>query len=318
MSLGPESRGGAVALAVTMAVAPWVRRHLLRQGVVDVPNHRSSHVNLVPRGGGLACLAGVAGGLATLDSGSRPAPRTMLGIGAIALVGLADDRLGHVRPTTRLAVQCVAGGAFAATKFVSPLTAVGTAGVVNVVNFMDGINGITGTTAFVWGTNAWMLGRHFDSGELQALGAVTAGAGLGFLPFNVPEAQLFLGDVGSYLFGGTMAAGIAHTTQRPALMWLVIAPLLPYGLDAAQAVLRRSQQGAPLTEAHREHAYQRLVDSRGLSHTTVATIHATVAATIAVTSRAQRPWIRFGVTSLLAAGYVALPSLLPENLETNA
>lgn len=311
--------GGLASLMTTYAVSPAVRRLLVERGTMDVPNQRSSHTEPVPRGGGLACLAGVACGIATTGSHAHIDRRVVFGIASLAALGLADDQSGHLDPRLRLALQTVSGGLLNSNgSILLPAASLVTAGVVNVVNFMDGINGITGSTAAVWGISTWATGRNSQDAMLQTLGAVTAGAGLGFLPWNAPHAQLFLGDVGSYLFGGLMAAATVHAIESPSLAWRVAAPLLPYGVDAAQAVLLRARRRASLTEAHREHVYQRLVDSHGLSHTAVATIHATVAATIAVTSRSQRLLVRFGVTSLLAAGYVALPSLLPERLEANA
>lgn len=276
---------GVVCCAATYASAPVVRRFLTKRGALDIPNHRSSHSSPVPRGGGLACGAGLALGLIAAGPDARVPTATLIGIAAVAGVGWADDHFGGLPPQTRLAVQAVSGALFSPSLPLAPLTCLGTAGVVNVVNFMDGINGITASTAAIWGTSTLHAGRVEHHHQLQVLGALTAGAGLGFLPWNAPVADLFLGDVGSYLFGGLMAASIASVASQPALAWRVAAPLLPYASDAAQAIVRRAKGGQSLTVAHRDHVYQQLVDLRGLSHVEAAAVHGCTSLVIGVLAR---------------------------------
>lgn len=301
--------GGLISLATTYAASPGVRRLLVERGSMDMPNHRSSHTQPVPRGGGLACLAGVACGIAATGSRADIDRRPLLGIAMLAAVGFADDQSGHIDPWIRLALQSVAGSLLNSNGAVLlPAASLTTAGVVNVVNFMDGINGITGSTAAVWGLSTLAVGRKSQDAALQTLGAVTAGAGLGFLPWNAPKAQLFLGDVGSYLFGGLMAAAIVHTIQRPTLVWRVAAPLLPYGVDAAITLARRAQRGERLTEAHHDHTYQRLTDLDSMTHVRAAMTHAAAATTIALVAATKcRPWAKALVTTLAVSGYVTSP-----------
>lgn len=277
--------GGATAGAVTFATAPVVRRFLLAAKSLDIPNERSSHAVPVPRGGGVACFLGVAAGAAVMGRASGVGRRDVAGVLLLAATGLADDQTGHLSPAVRLVAQGAAGALFAHDLAFAVPTIVGTAGVVNVVNFMDGINGITGSTAALWGASTALIGRKHEDPFLQTVGVVAAGSGLGFLPWNVPTASLFLGDVGSYLFGGLAAAAIAHGSSSAVRAWQVAAPLLPYGTDAAQAIVRRAIGGRPLTEAHREHVYQRLVDEAGFSHTNAAALHAAVAACVAALGR---------------------------------
>lgn len=141
-----------------------------------------------------------------------------------------------------------------------------TATTVNATNFMDGINGISGLTAGLWGLSTIPIGVATGDGGLAGLGAAAAGSAFGFLPYNAPEAHLFLGDVGSYLFGGMFAGGILLTIANGGPIVRVVAPLSVYLFDVAATLARRAVHGAPLTEAHREHAYQRMVSARGWTH----------------------------------------------------
>lgn len=301
--------GGLVSFATTLVATPFVRSALVNRGSLDVPNHRSSHHSPVPRGGGLACLIGMALGTATIGRKGGLRPGMVIGTTALAALGLADDQLGHLHHNIRLAGQAIAGASLAPSTANMLPVAAGTVGVVNVVNFMDGINGISGSTAAVWGFATLATGREVSDPVLQTVGAVAAGAGLGFLPWNAPVAHIFLGDVGSYLFGGMMAAGIAHASGRPGLMWRVAAPLLPYGADAAQAILRRARAGESLTEAHRAHVYQRLAD-QGASHSAVAIYHVATAGLIAATFQRCSTATKTLVTAASLATYLASPSLI--------
>lgn len=63
------------SFAVTITAAPAARSWMLRQGCVDVPNHRSSHVVPTARGGGVACLLGLFGAVVVAVIGvPRKAP----------------------------------------------------------------------------------------------------------------------------------------------------------------------------------------------------------------------------------------------------
>ncbi|WP_440220145.1 hypothetical protein [Dietzia sp. MNB45] len=261
-----------VAAAVTAASCPPIERASRRLGIIDTPNERSSHTRETPRSGGIACALGVAA--ATIV---RP-PRTRGGIAAriatfaLAGVGLADDKVG-LPPAPRLASQIAIGALYGTAVAGRRGALIGSAvmpATVNATNFMDGINGITGATVLTWAVNHRL--RHPNSPAYLTGGgmpAAAAGAALGFLPFNVPSARLFLGDSGSYLFGAAMGATlIADLTdltdltdpRSPGLSRVAAAhaPLLVYFADTGVTLLRRALRGENLAAAHREHVYQRI------------------------------------------------------------
>lgn len=263
------------AAAATAGAAPFVRAGLVAIDMLDVPNDRSSHAAPIPRGGGVACALGVATAIAAHP---HPAPgRELVGVAALTLVGLADDRRG-LPAVARLSAQ-LAAGALAGSPGAAGV-ARGTIVVpaaVNVVNFMDGINGISGLTALAWGTHAARVEPDSASGQ------AVAGAGLGFLPWNLPRARLFLGDSGSYLLGSLVGTSITRADPRVAVRLAL--PLAPYLLDAGVTLARRALAGRDLMAAHREHAYQRLVHDQGWSHVQVAGVHALLVAALGRAAR---------------------------------
>jgi hypothetical protein len=94
-----------------------------------------------------------------------------------------------------------------------------------------------------------------------------AGAALGFLPHNFPNARMFMGDVGSAPLGfllGVLVVWLANSAGA----WLIIPLALLHAnfvLDTAITLIRRIGRGDQWYQAHREHFYQRLVRS-GKSH----------------------------------------------------
>ncbi|WP_428844206.1 hypothetical protein [Dietzia natronolimnaea] len=195
----------------------------------------------------------------------------------LGIVGRFDDNLG-LRAAPRLAAQVVAGAGVGARSGGVKGALVGVVvlpAIVNAFNFMDGINGISGGTAAAWGASVAASGRVGAQARMQ--GAVTAGMGLGFLPYNVPTASMFLGDVGSYLFGGGIAATVIQsffTGKRLDLNGAVdtLAPLIPYLADTGSTIVKRAVRGESITQAHREHAYQRIVQETGWPHWCVSSI----------------------------------------------
>src|SRR6202020_2344353 len=75
-------------------------------------------------------------------------------------------------------------------------------GYVNAFNFMDGINGLAGAASVVAGLTFVVVGLDRSNSTLAIGGGAVAGAACAFMPWNFPRARFFLGDVGSYLFGG--------------------------------------------------------------------------------------------------------------------
>src|SRR5690349_10320664 len=104
--------GGAV-LVTTALLTGVVRRLAMTHGVLDVPNERSSHQRVTPRGGGLAVVLVNSTALLVLTaSGSvdRGLCAALLGGGlVVAAVGFVDDRT-TLPAGVRLAVHLLVAG----------------------------------------------------------------------------------------------------------------------------------------------------------------------------------------------------------------
>lgn len=264
------SVGVPVAAALSYLCVGLVRGYAIRRSILDVPNERSSHARVVPRGGGLGLVA-VFLALAplTLSAGQR-SPVVVLCLAAAALVGWIgwlDDRAG-ISVRARLAVHLGAGTALAllaSSLGASPLWALWwlfcAVASINIVNFMDGIDGLVASQVAIF---AGTIVLSTPAGTIaHGWAIVLAGACLGFLGWNWPPARIFLGDVGSGALGFLCATiGVLAILEVDRGLFRVFLPLFPLYFDAAWTLGRRVRNGERVSQAHRSHLYQRLANDR--------------------------------------------------------
>jgi phospho-N-acetylmuramoyl-pentapeptide-transferase len=131
-------------------------------------------------------------------------------------------------PATRLFLPFVNGPVIDLKWFFPLFGALVIVGSGNAVNLTDGLDGLAIVPAMIaagaFATIAYLVGNMVmasylginyvsGSGELAVIGGALIGAGLGFLWFNAPPAQIFMGDTGSLALGGligTIAVAIKH------------------------------------------------------------------------------------------------------------
>ena len=274
----PSSRSKAAPLPLILLLpllsllSAAIVLRMIRIGVLDHPGARSSHVRPTPKGGGLG--NGVATLVMLLAAGGRGLlPLGLAGLG-IAVVSWFDD-LRDFPFLVKLAAQLVAAAIATAGGLLGtaptlpifgvvplgwlgwPLTMLWLVAATNAVNFMDGLNGLA---AGVVGLAALVVGcislADATPAGLVSL-ALTAGIA-GFLPFNYPQARIFMGDVGSQFCGFMLAGlGLAASHASPTIPILLV-PMLLVGLLFAVVftLVRRVMARDRLTEAHRSHLYQ--------------------------------------------------------------
>lgn len=105
----------------------------------------------------------------------------------------------------------------------------------NSVNLTDGLDGLAIVPVMIaagcFGLIAYLVGNQVFSnyllinfvpgtGELSVVCGALIGAGLGFLWFNAPPAQIFMGDTGSLALGGALGS-IAVATKHEIVLAIV-------------------------------------------------------------------------------------------------
>jgi phospho-N-acetylmuramoyl-pentapeptide-transferase len=122
-------------------------------------------------------------------------------------------------------------------------------GSSNAVNLTDGLDGLAigpiMIAACCFALIAYLVGNEVFStylqlhnikgvGELAVFCSALVGAGLGFLWFNAPPAQVFMGDTGSLSFGG--AIGVISVITKHELVLAIIGGL--FVIEAASVMLQ--------------------------------------------------------------------------------
>ncbi|MGB0571175.1 MAG: glycosyl transferase [Alphaproteobacteria bacterium] len=317
----------AVFTALASAVfVGLVRVQLLRRGILDRPNERSSHDVPTPRGGGLGLLAALlpvwvavpfflpaAPGQQSAAMAAWVIPLAALFLAAVSWI----DDLMNIGPLPRLGAQFLAAlagallieGAVFQDILPGPLdmiiAAIGWVWFMNLFNFMDGIDGISGVEASAIGVGLLLIGivgaQPLDATQGQALAVAATAAG--FLVWNWPPARIFLGDSGSVPLGYLLGWLLLLLAASGAWQAAAILPLY-YLADATITLFRRIARGEKFWHAHRDHFYQAAI-KRGLSHARVSTVIAVVnmllvglaLVSVLAPPRSIGPWL-----ALLAAG----------------
>ncbi len=259
------------------AGAWFIYRSAFKLGFVDRPNERSSHTAPTPKGGGIGILAAFV-----LSSFVLRIPLGFwLSASILAIVSFYGDRF-PISPKIRFPIQFIAALFLLAPTLFSDFSltlslgsqviwllflAVFIVGTANYYNFMDGINGIAGITGVVgFGLLGWFAAVEGADPGIIALCVCLGLACLGFLPFNMPKARVFMGDVGSILLGFVFA-GMVVWLSKSVLDFLCLANFLfPFYADELTTLVVRLKDGDKLTKPHRKHLYQLLANERGIAH----------------------------------------------------
>lgn len=301
-----------VALIISFAATPLVKRLAFRIGAVDIPkDNRRMHKKPMALLGGLAIFYGFFVSVLCFSDFRLPSGGinwSLLGILAgsviITVLGIFDDRK-PLPAHFKFAVQIIAAAipvllhvrVFAISNPFSPdellrlptwLSIGGSilwiVGVTNAVNLIDGLDGLAVGVSSIAAVAllSILLIQHNTSVTLMVLAAALAGACFGFLPYNFNPAKIFMGDTGSTFLGFILAC---ISIQGPFKTYVAfVVPLLILGLpifDTAFAIIRRLAKGQGIMTPDRGHLHHKLVD-KGFSHRTTVIILYGLSAILAI------------------------------------
>ncbi|MGH8762265.1 MAG: MraY family glycosyltransferase [Nitrosospira sp.] len=242
--------------------------------ILDYPNPRSLHTKSVPRTGGLGLVLGILTSWALLPT-ALPVSVTF-GVALLTLISFADDIFG-LRVLGRLMMHGAVAIWFSVALLFEAhggmiviVTAIAIIWIINLYNFMDGSDGLAGGMALIgfgcYGLTAWLAGDE----SFAMINFCIAAAAAAFLLFNFYPARIFMGDAGAIPLG-FLAASLGVTGWANGLWppWLPILVFSPFIVDASVTLLKRGLRREKIWQAHREHYYQRLVQS-GFGHRNTA------------------------------------------------
>jgi UDP-GlcNAc:undecaprenyl-phosphate GlcNAc-1-phosphate transferase len=300
-----------VTAVTTLVLTPAVRWMAIRRGDLVAPDERRVHERPTAALGGVAMWAGVLAGLGTAAAFDtfRPVfdtPTIPMGVLAAATVAFAVGWLDELRKVhgngvsapAKTAGLVLAGsiltmagvstvffrvpflGIFSLSPDLSAfVTVCWVVGMANALNLIDGLDGLAaGITAIaagsflIYGLRLDEVGVLADGNIGPLLAVVVLGACVGFLPWNVHPARIFMGDCGALLLGVLMAASTmsvggstdaSYSGQSFFFLAPLFIPLIILGvpiLDTVFAIVRRAARRSGMATADKDHLHHRLLN----------------------------------------------------------
>ena len=286
-----------VSMAVSFALVPAAKWIAIKIGAVDVPkDKRRMHDHPIPLLGGLAIFAGFVASILLFANVDRQLRGILLGACVIVAVGVVDD--SHpLGAGIKFILQIVAAliaiwhgviiGAIASPFpfgdpywnfgiLSVPITVVWIVAVTNSVNLIDGLDGLADGISTIGALTMLVIALMMEDMGMAVICAALVGACLGFIPYNLNPAKMFMGDTGA-TFLGFMLATVSVTGLFK--LYAVISFVVPFIIlgfpifDTTSAFLRRILKGQNPMKADRSHTHHKLIDMGMNQKQAVATLY---------------------------------------------
>jgi UDP-N-acetylmuramyl pentapeptide phosphotransferase/UDP-N-acetylglucosamine-1-phosphate transferase len=282
---------------VSNMAIPVIVRIARAKGLVDKPNHRTSHEGAVPLLGGVAVFGGILLGVSLfIPEDDRSNFRHILAALVILFfVGQKDDIIGiswQKKFIAQLASACILvffgdfrfaslhgfAGIHELPFWVSAIISIFLfILIINAFNLIDGIDGLaSGTGILISGIFGVWLHLTDHAGLAVVAWSLTGGL-IPFFIYNVfgTKNKLFLGDTGSLIIGMLMAVFASavckeelpkdHMMYMRATPSVAIAVLIYPLFDLLRVITIRLFKGQSPFTADRNHVHHLFIDA-GISH----------------------------------------------------
>lgn len=278
-----------VSFVVAFIMTPPVKAFAEKVGAIDVPkDDRRIHDHPIPRMGGIAIFIGFMASMVFFVEMNHPIIGMLVGALIIATMGAVDDVVAlnaWVKLTFQIlaavvAIRCgvvfdrisnpniLSQVATIDVGFLSiPLTLIWIIGCTNAVNLIDGLDGLAVGVSAISSFTMLIVAMFVAEPNVAIILAALTGACIGFMPYNMNPAKIFMGDVGSQLLGFILAsASIMGLFKFHAIITFFV-PLLALGVpifDTTFAFVRRIAHKQSPFHADKKHLHHRLL-ALGLS-----------------------------------------------------
>lgn len=324
----------AIALIVAMVVSfistPVVKTFAQKVGAMDVPkDNRRMHKVPIPRLGGLAIFFGFLVAVLIFVDITPQFKGMMAGAIIIVILGIIDDIM-PLPALLKFVVQIIAslvaiwgGNVINVISnpnilsdqpyinlgiFAIPITVFWIVAITNSVNLIDGLDGLAVGVSTISSLTILVIALVVSEGETALLMAALAGGCIGFLPYNLNPAKIFMGDTGATFLGFVLAVVSIQGLFKFYAVISFAVPFLILGLpifDTAFAFLRRLAKGQNPMSPDRSHVHHRLIDMGLNQKQTVAILYVISAilglsAVILTTSGAAKAIILFVTLCIVA------------------
>lgn len=328
-----------LAAVVSFATTPLVKSLSVKVGAIDVPkDDRRMHDHPIPRMGGLAIFFGFVFSVLLLLPLDTPKQGMLLGAVLIVILGIFDD-IYALPAKLKFVVQIIAAliAVFSGNQIrvlsnpnvfsdnpvwqlgwlSVPITIIWIVAITNAVNLIDGLDGLACGVSTISSMTMLVIALLVSEGEVALMMAALAGACIGFLPYNLNPAKIFMGDTGATFLGYILATvSVQGMFKLPTIISFVV-PFLMLGLpifDVTFAVIRRVSKGQSPMSPDRSHVHHRLIDMGFSQKQAVGILYVVSAilglsAVVLTASGALRAMVF--LVAMAAAGLVAAKIFLP-------
>ena len=291
-----------VGFIISFAATPIVKSFAEKVGAIDMPGEaRRVHNRPIPRMGGLAIFLGFLLSVLLFVPMSRPLEGVLLGSVIIVATGAVDDVVSlkaWVKLLLQIAAACVAVyygvrievlgnlNIFSSNDYVTlaswsvPITVLWIVGITNSVNLIDGLDGLAVGVSTISSLTMLVIALLVADSSVAVVLAALVGACIGFMPYNLNPAKIFMGDTGSLLLGYVLATmsvlGLFKFYALVSFAVPVLAIAVPL-FDTIFAFFRRLIHGQNPMHPDRGHFHHRLIDM-GLSQKQAVAVLYTISA----------------------------------------
>lgn len=273
------------ALLISFAATPAVKSLAHKVGAVDIPkDERRMHKRPIARMGGLAIFLGFIVSVILFFPLTISMRGVLIGGGIILVLGIFDD-IYTLPAIPKFLVQIAAAlvavlhgnkilflsnpnifsdNPYWVLGYLSiPVTVIWIVAITNAVNLIDGLDGLAVGIATISSLTMLIITMLVSNGVVAVPMAALAGACLGFMPYNLNPAKIFMGDTGSTFLGFILATmSIQGFFKFHAIISFAV-PFLLLGLpifDTCFAILRRVSKGQNPMSPDRSHVHHKLID----------------------------------------------------------
>ena len=332
------------ALVISFLMTPVVRTFAYKVGAVDVPKDaRRMHKVPIPRLGGLAIFIGFMLSVLILGDvrGNGQLQSILLGSVIIVVLGVVDDIMA-LPAMLKFVIQIVAAlipalngvviQAFSNPNIFSenlywvlgplsiPFTVLWIVAITNSVNLIDGLDGLANGVSAISATTMLVIALLASEAQVAIVMAALVGACVGFMPYNLNPAKMFMGDTGATFLGYILATMSIQGLFKFYAVISFAVPFLILGLpifDTTFAFIRRLAHGQSPMHADRGHIHHRLIDMGLNQKQAVATLYVISAmlglsAVVLTTGGEQKAMLFFA--TLCIVGAVAARVVFPKEI----
>ncbi len=260
-------------LVISFVSTPLVRNIALKLKLVSHPKEGRWHKQPIALLGGIAIYVAFIVTFFTFKVHFAKTYLFLLASLVIFVWGIVDD-IYNIKPHSKLIGQIIVASMMVDSGIIIelikspliaiPLTILWIVLITNSFNLLDNMDGLSCGIAFISSVTIAACSFILKNYEVGSISLIIAGATLGFMPYNLNPAKIFMGDCGSMFLGFSLASLTISGTWRHAsnLFMVLFVPVFVLAVpifDTTFVALMRKLNGKAISKGGVDHTSHRLV-----------------------------------------------------------